>query len=166
MPLLTSFWSMISFRGSPSHWTSQLFSDCPNAHFFWFPPPISPLFKRPEFRREAEPAFSTSFNFFFVCVCVFFFYRSQLTGKKSKAVDISYAKQKYYGQIIHQHSFSCPWFSLTQAHGPYSKRISQTETTETANIFSSATSWNWDPREPHSWLVCQYIRCHNCYLYF
>ena len=135
---------------------------CPNAYFFWFPPPISPLFKRPESRREAEPAFPTSFNFFFV----FLFYRGQLTGKKSKAVDISGAKQKYYGQIIHQRSFSCPWFSLTQAHGPYSKRISQTETTETANIFSSATSWNWDPREPHSWLVCQYIRCHNCYLYF
>ena len=103
MPLLTSFWSMISFRGHRAM-TSQLFSDCPNAHFFWFPPPISPLFKRPEFRREAEPAFPASFNFFFV----FLFYRGQLTGKKSKAVNISGAKQKYYGQIIHQRSFSCP----------------------------------------------------------
>ena len=35
---------------------------CPNAHLFWFTPPISPLFKRPESRREGEPALPTCFK--------------------------------------------------------------------------------------------------------
>ena len=77
---------MISFRKSPSL-PSQLISDwaMPKCPFFLFTPPISPLFKRPESRREAAPAFLTSFKVLFVCVCVCFFYGSQFTGKKSSS---------------------------------------------------------------------------------
>ena len=45
-------------------------------------------------------------------------------------------------QIIHQRSFSCP-FSSTQGRtfNIYRKGISQTETTETTNLFFPATNW-------------------------
>ena len=72
---------MISFRGSLSHAQPIVLrlSRAQMPIFFWFSPPISPLFKRPESRRDAEPALSTSFKVLFVR---FVF----LTGKKSKAL--------------------------------------------------------------------------------